>query len=152
MRLLCAAGVLIAAAASMAEAQTSAGSPASPEQAMLRDYCVSCHNDKLKRGNLVLSGLDAAHPETDAAVWEKVIRKVRSGMMPPAGARRPEAAKVNAFASAIEMAIDRAASSAPNPGKLSLHRLNRTEYANSVRDLLGFEIEDVNKPQPDPEG
>lgn len=142
--------VLLASTVPLADAQTVPAPPAlSSEQALIRDYCVSCHSDRLKRGNLVLSSLDPTRPDLNAPVWEKVIRKVRSGMMPPAGVRRPEAAKVDAFASAIEAAIDKAGSAAPNPGRLSLHRLNRTEYANSVRDLLGFEIEPASLLPPD---
>jgi hypothetical protein len=88
----------------------------------------------------VLSALDVTQPGPNAAVWEKAIRKVRSGMMPPAGARRPDAAKIEALASSLETALDTVAAASPNPGRPVLHRLNRTEYANSVRDLLGIEI------------
>ena len=141
---------LVVAAASVSEAQNRpAASAAAPEQLLVREYCVSCHNDSLKRGNLVLAGLDASRPELNAPVWEKVVRKVRSGMMPPVGTRRPDAAEVEAFATAIEASIDKAAALAPNPGRLSLHRLNRTEYANSVRDLLGFEVDPAPLLPPD---
>jgi hypothetical protein len=118
------------------------GAPAaeSQPQGILKDYCVGCHNDRLKQGNLVLSTLDVTQPGPNAAVWEKAIRKVRAGMMPPAGARRPDAAKVEALASSLETALDTFAATTPNPGRPVLHRLNRTEYANSVRDLLGIEI------------
>ena len=133
--------LVIASAAPAYAGQTRTSPPApSSQQALLNEYCVTCHNDRLKRGNLVLSTLDVTRPGPDAAVWEKVIRKVRSGMMPPAGSRRPDSARVEAFASSLEGAIDAAAAAAPRPGRPLLHRLNRTEYANSIRDLLGIEI------------
>jgi len=123
---------------------------ASPQQAVVNQYCVGCHNDRVKRGDLTLSNLDPARPAPeDVATWEKAIRKVRAGMMPPAGARRPDAAAIEAFASAVEGALDQAAAAAPNPGRTALHRLNRTEYANSVRDLLGFEIDPATLLPPD---
>ena len=118
-------------------------------QALVKQYCVGCHNDRLKRGDLVLSGLDPARPTADAATWEKVARKVRAGMMPPAGAKRPDKPQLEAFASGLEAAIDRAAAAAPNPGRPALHRLNRVEYSNSVRDLLGFEIDAASLLPPD---
>ncbi len=118
-------------------------------QALVKQYCVGCHNDRLKRGDLVLSGLDPARPTADPATWEKVARKVRAGMMPPAGAKRPDKPQLEAFASHLEAAIDRAAAAAPNPGRPALHRLNRIEYTNSVRDLLGFEIDAASLLPPD---
>jgi hypothetical protein len=119
---------------------TTAARSTSAPQSLVNDYCVSCHNDRLKRADLVLSGLDATRPDAKPEIWEKVVRKVRSGMMPPAGARRPAASAIEAFLSAIETGIDKAAASSPNPGRPALHRLNRTEYANSIRDFFGFEI------------
>ena len=130
---------LVMTSATVAFGQTARTAVSSP-QTLVKEYCVGCHNDRLKQGNLVLSMLDVTQPHANAAVWEKVIRKVRSGMMPPAGARRPDAARVEAFASSLETALDTVAAAAPNPGRPVPHRLNRTEYANSVRDLLGIEI------------
>jgi mono/diheme cytochrome c family protein len=97
------------------------GAPAagSQPQAVVKDYCVGCHNDRLKQGNLVLSTLDVTQPGPNAAIWEKAIRKVRAGMMPPAGARRPDAAKVEALASSLETALDTFAATTPNPGRPS---------------------------------
>ena len=97
----------------------------------------------MKRGDLVLSHLDESRVAADAPTWEKVIRKVRSGMMPPANARRPDAARIDAFLASVEGSLDKSGLATPNPGKSALHRLNRTEYANSIRDLLGFQF-DVN--------
>jgi hypothetical protein len=107
-------------------------------QALLDQYCLTCHNDRLNTGGLSLQGLPIdGHAET----WEKVIRKVRAGMMPPAGAKRPERAALDAFAGSIENAIDRAAAANPNPGRAPLHRMNRVEYENAIRDLLALDVD-----------
>jgi len=103
-----------------------------------RTYCETCHNDRLKTGGLSLQGLAI---DGNAETWEKVIRKVRAGMMPPAGAKRPERAALDAFAGSIETTIDRAAAGSPNPGRAPLHRMNRVEYENAIRDLLGVEVD-----------
>jgi len=105
---------------------------------VLDQYCVTCHNDRLKTGGLSLQGLPV---DGNAETWEKVIRKVRAGMMPPAGAKRPERAALDAFAGSIENAIDRAAAASPNPGRAPLHRMNRAEYENAIRDLLALEVD-----------
>jgi hypothetical protein len=108
---------------------------------LVNQYCAGCHSEKLKSGGLALTALDAAHPERNAREWEKVIVKLRTGMMPPAGAPRPSKAAIDAFAGSIENGLDRAAPSDPNPGSPALHRLNRTEYGNSVHDLLDIDID-----------
>ena len=115
----------------------------------MTEYCVGCHNESGGRGDLVLSHLDETRPDSDGPIWEKVIRKVRSGMMPPANARRPEAARVEAFVSALEATLDKAAAATPNPGRSALHPLNRTESANVIRDLLGLEIDATSLLPPD---
>ena len=103
-----------------------------------RTYCETCHNDRLKTAGLSLQDLPIdGHAET----WEKVIRKVRAGMMPPAGAKRPARAALDAFAGSIETAIDRAAAANPNPGRAPLHRMNRAEYENAIRDLLALDVD-----------
>ena len=107
----------------------------------VNEYCAGCHNDKLKSGGLSLAALDAVHPERDAREWEKVVVKLRAGMMPPAGAPRPAKAAIQDFASSVEASLDRAAALKPNPGRPALHRLNRTEYGNSVHDLLDLDID-----------
>jgi hypothetical protein len=109
-------------------------------QATLTQNCAVCHNDKLKSGGLALTSLDLDHPEHSAKDWEKAILKIRAGMMPPAGAKRDVPA-INGLADYLEKSIDHAATLSPNPGKPALHRLNRTEYANSVRDLLGVDVD-----------
>ena len=106
-----------------------------------RTYCVTCHNDKLKTGGLSLETLTLDRAGADADTWEKVVRKVRAGLMPPAGAKRPERAALDAFAGSIERAIDRAAAANPNPGRAPLHRMNRVEYANAIRDLLALDVD-----------
>jgi hypothetical protein len=111
------------------------------EQALLNQYCITCHNEKLKTAGLMLDKLDFAHPGPNADVWEKVVRKVRAGMMPPGGAPRPDRATMDAFAAKLETALDHAAAANPNPGFTGLHRLNRTEYANAIRDLLALDID-----------
>jgi len=114
---------------------------ASGQTGLVDRYCAYCHNTKLKTGGLDLTKLDPAHVAPDAQEWEKVVRKLRAGMMPPAGMPRPDVAAINAFAASLEAGLDRAAAEKPNPGRPALHRLNRVEYANSVRDLLGLDID-----------
>src|SRR5579884_906961 len=112
-------------------------------RALVNRYCVGCHNDNLKSGGFAWTQVDLSHPENNAADVEKAIRMLRAGMMPPPGARRPDRATARALAESLETGIDRAAALHPNPGRPPLHRLNRTEYARAVRDLLAVDI-DVN--------
>lgn len=103
---------------------------------VVNQYCVGCHNDTLKSGGFSWATLDPSHPDRNRDEAEKVIRKVRAGLMPPAGAPRPAPAMLRGLAVELETAIDQAAALHPNPGRPALHRLNRTEYSNAVRDLL----------------
>jgi hypothetical protein len=114
-----------------------------PPQALLDQYCITCHNQKLKTGGLELDKLDLGSVGDDAEIWEKVARKLRAGLMPPAGARRPDRAALDALAVSVEGALDRAAAANPNPGRTPLHRMNRVEYANAIRDLLALEVDPV---------
>jgi hypothetical protein len=107
----------------------------------LKQYCVYCHNDQLKSGSMSLTRLNLEHLDKSAELAEMVVRKLRVGMMPPPGMPRPNVQTVKAFAASLESALDQSAAAKPNPGRPALHRLNRTEYANSVRDLLGVEID-----------
>jgi len=111
------------------------------ERALLDQYCVTCHNDKTKIDNFSLQNEDinavGDHPE----VWERVIRKLRAGMMPPPGMPRPPLAKYEELRDWLEAQIDQKAAAHPNPGSVVLHRLNRTEYANAIRDLLDLQID-----------
>jgi len=123
-----------------APSEATAAAPAGPD-ALLKRYCITCHNGVMRRGNLVLDQADIEQPGRDPQIWEKVVRKLRTGMMPPAGAPRPDRAALDRFASVVEDALDRAAVAGPNPGAPVLHRLNRTEYANAVRDLLDLPVD-----------
>src|SRR5262245_50003678 len=114
---------------------------ASGAQPLLDKYCLTCHNDRVKAGGLVLAPFEGDRVVRDAQTWEKVVRKLRTGMMPPSGAPRPERAALDSLASQIENTIDRAATASPNPGAPVLHRLNRVEYGNAVRDLLDLPID-----------
>jgi hypothetical protein len=116
--------------------------PSSPARELVTQYCISCHNQKLKTANLALDRVDADHPSNAAETWEKVIVKLRSRAMPPVGIRRPDSATYDRVATWLESEIDRATATHVNPGRsASLHRLNRAEYANTVRDLLTVEID-----------
>jgi mono/diheme cytochrome c family protein len=117
------------------------GLSAEAQTALVKQYCASCHSDRGKAGGLSLASFDAATAVDNAAVAEKVIRKLRLGMMPPPGARRPEAAALTAFAEALETRVDRAAALNPNPGRRPFQRLNRAEYARAINDLLDLEID-----------
>jgi cytochrome c551/c552 len=125
--------ILSIAAATALSAQT--------PQALLNQYCVTCHNAKLKTGGLELDKLDLDRAGANAETWEKVARKLRAGLMPPAGAPRPGRPVLDALAASVEDALDHAASAKPNPGRTPLHRMNRGEYANAIRDLLGVEVD-----------
>ena len=123
----------------------------SPHAKVVATYCVTCHNDKTRSGELSLEHIDLADVPKSAETWEKVIRKVRAGMMPPAGMPRPDAATMDAFVSYLETSIDRAAAASPRPGRTALHRLNRAEYANAIRDLLALDIDATALLPPDDE-
>ena len=118
----------------------SAGSAASP-RALLDKYCVTCHSDKLRTGGLSLQSMDVNHVPEGAETWEKVIRKLRVGAMPPQGMPRPDKAGINALAGYFERSLDQAYAANSNPGLATMHRLNRAEYANAIRDLLGLEVD-----------
>jgi hypothetical protein len=108
---------------------------------LVNQYCAGCHNNDVKSGGMTLAQLDLAHPDKNAELAEKVIHKLRAGMMPPPGMPRPDAATLKAFGISLETAVDQATAAHPNPGRPPLHRLNRTEYANSIRDLLAVEVD-----------
>ena len=112
-----------------------------PDRALLDRYCVTCHNARLRTAELTLDNIDPGNVGPHAETWEKVLRKIRAGQMPPVGRPRPDAAASASFMSALETSLERASSAAPNPGRPTVHRLNRTEYTNSVRDLLALEID-----------
>jgi len=116
-------------------------------QAVITEYCVTCHNQRQKTASLELDTKDLAHLDADVTTWETVVRKLRTGMMPPKSMRRPDRATLDGVASWLETGLDRAAALHPNPGAPALQRMNRTEYANAVRDLLDLQV-DVSKMLP----
>jgi hypothetical protein len=104
-------------------------------------FCLRCHSDSSRRGELTLESFDVVHAERDVATAEKMIRKLRAGMMPPPKARRPDAATLAALATYLEDRVDAAAAVAPNPGERTFQRLNRAEYRRTIEELLGLEID-----------
>ena len=135
--------VLTSAQASVrqqAQPASSSSADLSP-RALVNRYCVTCHSDALKTGGLTLARIDPDHAGVDAEVWERVFRKLRAGLMPPSGAPRPERAVLDTFRRTMEASVDRAALEKPNPGATSLHRLNRSEYANVIRDLIAVDVD-----------
>jgi len=160
-------GVLVVAVSSVntgaaRQAPTQARSPQVPAdqaaetpRAVLDRYCVGCHNERLKTAGLMLDKLDVEHVAASSAQWEKVARKLRTGEMPPPGRPRPDAATAGALSESIEKALDAAALANPIPGRVAVHRLNRTEYTNAVRDLLGLDVDSKSllwADEPDQEG
>ena len=121
----------------VAEAQA----PEAPSRQLLDRYCVTCHNERLQTAGLMLDRLDVGEVHANAEVLEKVVRKLRSGQMPPEGRPRPAPETIDAFATSLEAALDRAAAADPNPGRVASRRLNRLEYVNAVADLLALEID-----------
>ena len=121
--------------------QAPAGASAASQRALLDTYCVTCHNQRAKRGGLLLDEADVAHLDRDAAMWERVVKKLRAGAMPPVGMPRPDGAALDGFVGWLESSLDRAAAVAPDPGRPAVHRLNRTEYTNAIRDLLALDVD-----------
>jgi mono/diheme cytochrome c family protein len=133
----------VVASASAAQAPASTPTTTPTNQALLKRYCVSCHNEKQRAAGLspmALDTLDVNRVGADAPIWEKVVTKLRTASMPPPGVPRPDAATYDALSTWIETELDRAAAAHPNPGQYPrLHRLNRAEYQNAVRDLLALD-------------
>ena len=114
---------------------------AASDAALVKQYCVTCHNERVKAGSLVLDGLDVTSVAGHAEEWEKVVRKVRTGRMPPSNSPRPPRATLDAFAASLEARLDRAADTRASLETPALHRLNRTEYSNAIRDLLDLTVD-----------
>ncbi len=115
-------------------------------KAVLDKYCITCHSQRLHTADLVLEGIDVANPAAHADVWERVLTKLHARSMPPAGMPRPDAAVYNAIAGSLEAAIDRAWMANPNPGRIAaVHRLNRVEYNNAIRDLFALDVDVTSK-------
>jgi len=128
-------------AASPQESQPSNATSAPVHRALLNKYCVTCHNERLHTAGLTLEKADISSVGTEAALWEKVLEKIRTGAMPPAGLPRPDAASYTSLTRYLETSLDRAAEAKLQPGKVSVHRLNRAEYTNAIRDLLGLDVD-----------
>jgi cytochrome c551/c552 len=118
----------------------SAQSPA-VARALVNQYCTGCHNQKLKTGGVALDNVDTAKVAADANTWEKVLRKISSGEMPPSGLPHPNSAAATSFTGWLGGQLDQAAASHPNPGHPTIHRLNRAEYSNAIRDLLALDVQ-----------
>jgi hypothetical protein len=144
---LAAVWMAVAWSASVPEAARATTPPAAQAAApdshrgLIDRYCVGCHNDRLKTGGLSLESLDPNQVAQQKETWEKVVRKVSVGAMPPAGAPRPDAPVLAGLVASLEDSLDRAAAARPNPGRPVLHRLNRAEYGNAVRDLVALDID-----------
>lgn len=118
-------------------------------QATVRRYCVTCHNQRMKTAGLLLDTIDAEHPAANADQWERVVMKLRAGAMPPTGSPRPAPAVFSEMIGWLEGELDRAWVAAPNPGRIgAVHRLNRTQYNNVVRDLFALANVDVRSQLP----
>ena len=122
-------------------AQSAPAAQASSSPGVFRQYCVGCHNERMKAnfGNLSLESVDPADVASHAETLEKVVRKLRKGQMPPLGRPRPDAAALEAFTVSLENALDAHARRQSNPGRVVSRRLNRAEYVNAVYDLIGLE-------------
>ncbi|HVG69914.1 MAG TPA: DUF1592 domain-containing protein [Vicinamibacterales bacterium] len=145
--LSCVAAVFIATSVGVAGRQQAASAPAparpaaTPDAAFVKQYCIGCHNSRANAGGLALDTLNPLKVDSHAEAWEKVVRKLRTGTMPPDGAPKPAAMARQTFTSALEAALDAAASRRLDPGAPALHRLNRTEYSNTIRDLLALDVD-----------
>jgi hypothetical protein len=139
------------ASAQTTQVQSASNTPGSAavQRGLLDRYCVVCHNDKIRTANLSLQNLDLTAAGDHPELWEKVVRKLRAGVMPPPGMRRPALAEYEGLRDWLESEIDRKAAGHLNPGSVVLHRLNRTEYASAIRDLLDLEIDATTLLPPD---
>ena len=149
--------VILAGASGQVVGQAQEPNPAvgAPTRALLDEYCVACHNDRSRQAGLTLESVDLTQIgrlQSEVAVWEKVAHKLRARAMPPPGRPRPDEAVYGEIARSLETALDVAAAAAPNPGQPPVHRLNRVEYRNAVRDLLALEVDETELLPPDESG
>lgn len=129
---------LLALAATLGILTTYAQTP-DPNRALLQRYCVACHNNSVKTANVSLQGLDLTVIADKADLLERILRKVKTGQMPPAGMPHPQPAALASFRQWLETSLDAESAAHPNPGRMSVHRLNRAEYSNAVRDVLDLD-------------
>jgi hypothetical protein len=139
MRGLGAVGIVVGCAIAIATVVSAQSSPAPQHKATIDQYCVTCHNQRLKTGGLSLDALDIANVHANAETWENVVRKLRVGAMPPHGVRRPDQKTNDSLIAWLEGELDR--TSTRSPGRPVLRRLNRAEYANAIRDLLALDVD-----------
>jgi len=99
---------------------------------LINQYCVTCHNQRTKTANVMFDTMDVTNMSQHPEIWERAVRKLRGGMMPPPGARRPDQAAIEGLATYLETELDASAAAHPNPGRVAAHRLNRPEYANVI--------------------
>ncbi|HEX5226924.1 MAG TPA: DUF1587 domain-containing protein, partial [Bryobacteraceae bacterium] len=130
-----------------ATAPVVAATTGASERALLNQYCVVCHNQKLKTAGLTIDQLDVDHVQDRAETWEMVVRKLRAGMMPPTGMPRPQPQVMESMIEYLEKELDRNA--APNLTPPGIHRMNRTEYTNAIRDVLGLQVDATKFLPPD---
>jgi hypothetical protein len=129
------------AAAAPAARVATVAAPSPPDQAVVQKYCISCHNDRAKTGGVSFDGINAAQASAHAELWERALTKLRGGMMPPQGMPRPDEKTLESFITSLESTLDAQALKNPDPGHKPVHRLNRTEYGNAVRDLLDLKVD-----------
>jgi mono/diheme cytochrome c family protein len=147
---VCATAGLLSAGASARQAApvpavAASSASTSNSQALISKYCVGCHNERTRAGGLALDRLDVTNPRAHAETWETVVEKLRAGSMPPPGRPRPDTATYFAAVAELEGALDRAWAAQPDPGRIgAVHRLNRTEYSNAIRDLFGLDPQSLD--------
>src|SRR5262245_11894293 len=134
-RIYCALGAAVLASPSLGSASEF------DANAFVSDYCVMCHSDQAMTAGFSLESFDVGHAEDKAPLAEKMIRKLRAGMMPPSFAPKPDPAEIADLAKRLEERIDEAAARNPNPGARTFQRLNRAEYARSIRELLALDVD-----------
>jgi mono/diheme cytochrome c family protein len=143
---VCASAALLSAGASRRQAPPAAdAATTSTAQGVITKYCITCHNERARTGGLALDRLDVTNPGGNPRIFETVVEKLRAGSMPPPGRPRPDAATYAAAATELERALDRAWAAHPDPGRIgAVHRLNRTEYGNAIRDLFGLDPQSID--------
>ena len=134
------AATVVGFALSLGGPALSAQTPEVPSRALIDRYCITCHNERLLTAGLALDTVDLSRVDDNAEILERVVRKLRSGQMPPEGRPRPDAATLDGFLTSLEATLDHAAELIPNPGRVASRRLNRLEYVNAIQDLLALEI------------